>query len=66
MEQLFTKVSCSIDYGKEKDFFFGRGADGLPRPLYCEDSSECEACHRCSVTALKKLTVEFTERNQYR
>lgn len=53
-------VSCTKEYGREKEFFFGKGEGELfIVPLFCDDADASEKCAKCAEAAYKKFVKEI-------
>lgn len=53
-------VSCAKEYGREKEFFFGKGEGELfIVPLFCDDAAASEKCAKCAEAAYKKFVKEI-------
>lgn len=55
-------VSCTKEYGREKEFFFGKGegeGELFIVPLFCDDADASEKCAKCAEAAYKKFVKEI-------
>lgn len=53
-------ASCAKEYGRDKEFFFGKGEGELfIVPLFCDDADASAKCAKCAEAAYKKFVKEI-------